>query len=193
MEQKSKQLFGNQGINITYIHSMDFHIGKKINEVRKERGWQTTALAKKVNRSRETLHEVYNRTSIDTQLLIDLSEVLQYNFFKDFVKQPLVDQWNHEEITNAVNDPAAITYGANYKDKYLEALEENHQLRKDKEQLLKQSEQSFVRTQRAGFAKTVAALELIIENQAEVQNKSVAEQKAAWSIKTNALLKADIH
>jgi predicted transcriptional regulator len=58
------------------------HIGLKIKEVLHERDMQIVSFAKRINRSRNVVYDIFERQSIDTELLKQISEVLNYDFFK---------------------------------------------------------------------------------------------------------------
>jgi len=58
------------------------HIGHKIKEVLHERDMQIVSFAKRINRSRNVVYDIFERQSIDTELLKQISEVLNYDFFK---------------------------------------------------------------------------------------------------------------
>lgn len=61
---------------------MDIHIGKRIkNEVYKQ-NISIVTLAKKIDRSRNVVYEIFERKSIDTNLLNKLSVALNIDFFK---------------------------------------------------------------------------------------------------------------
>ncbi|HAE66086.1 MAG TPA: hypothetical protein DCG77_02435, partial [Sphingobacterium sp.] len=61
---------------------MSFHLGKKVEEIAKSKGYSQTALGKRVNMSKPGIASMYKRSGIDTDLLIKLTEVLDYDFFK---------------------------------------------------------------------------------------------------------------
>lgn len=57
------------------------HIGAKVRRVMLDRNMNIAQLAEKVNRSRTLIYDIFNRRSIDSSLLADLSIALNYNFF----------------------------------------------------------------------------------------------------------------
>ena len=56
------------------------HIGSVIEEKLKEKSMTVSELADKINRSRTTVHDIFKRKSIDTELLIAISNALNYDF-----------------------------------------------------------------------------------------------------------------
>lgn len=57
------------------------HIGQEIQAVFDKTEHSISWLAKKLNFDRSNIYRIFNRKSIDTDLLFIISEVLQYNFF----------------------------------------------------------------------------------------------------------------
>lgn len=62
------------------------HIGKQIKkrleDLERSPGW----LAKKINCDRTNIYKIFNRSSIDTELLSRISKALEYDFFIDLSK-----------------------------------------------------------------------------------------------------------
>lgn len=63
----------------------DIHIGKEIHQIFISKGLTVTEFAKRINKSRENMYHVFNRKSIDTDLLLKISEVLEYDFFTVYI------------------------------------------------------------------------------------------------------------
>lgn len=61
---------------------MSQRIGVQIRGVIEERGMTVTEFASRINKSRENAYSIFNRKTIDTSLLKLISEVLEYDFFK---------------------------------------------------------------------------------------------------------------
>ena len=60
------------------------HIGKKIENVVRSRGVSISWLAKQICCERTNIYSIFRRPSIDTELLLRLSKILTYDFFKDY-------------------------------------------------------------------------------------------------------------
>src|SRR6478609_8509660 len=58
------------------------HIGKKIKEVWKNSRLKGTEFATLINRDRQVIYDIFKRESIDTDLLKQISKVLNHDFFK---------------------------------------------------------------------------------------------------------------
>ena len=56
------------------------HIGHLVKEKFEESGITITQLAHRINRTRTTVYDIFERKSIDIDLLLQLSEALQYDF-----------------------------------------------------------------------------------------------------------------
>lgn len=58
------------------------HIKQRLEELERSPGW----LAKKINCDRTNIYKIFNRSSIDTELLARISKALEYDFFIDLSK-----------------------------------------------------------------------------------------------------------
>lgn len=65
---------------------VDNHIGQQIKIVIEQKGITITEFAKRINKSRENVYSIFTRKTIDTGLLTVISEVLDYDFFKNLSK-----------------------------------------------------------------------------------------------------------
>lgn len=59
------------------------HIGSIIRAKLEESSLSIAEFAERINRTRPTVYDIFNRKSIDTDLLIKISEVLEYNFLQE--------------------------------------------------------------------------------------------------------------
>lgn len=62
------------------------HIGEKIQKIFRESGLTVAEFARRIDTSRENVYGIFKRKSIDTQLLRRISDVLDHNFFKYYIK-----------------------------------------------------------------------------------------------------------
>jgi len=106
------------------------HIGQKIEEVVHELNMPVTEFASRINKSRTVIYNIFKRQTIDTGLLLKISEVLEYNFFRLYL-----------ETGAMANDPAE-NYGKGtpkevlqqlnvYKKELDSAVEEINKLKKE--------------------------------------------------------------
>ncbi len=61
----------------------DIHIGSIIRAKLEESPLSIAEFAERINRTRPTVYDIFLRKSIDTDLLIKISEVLDYNFLQE--------------------------------------------------------------------------------------------------------------
>lgn len=69
---------------------MAVHIGNIIHEKVKGSVLSVKEIAKRINKSENTLYDIYKRDSVDTELLLKLSEILSFNFFARYdLEEPI--------------------------------------------------------------------------------------------------------
>lgn len=61
----------------------NIHIGSIIRNKLEESSLSIAEFAERINRTRPTVYDIFNRKSIDTDLLVKISEVLDYNFLQE--------------------------------------------------------------------------------------------------------------
>lgn len=65
------------------------HIGQVIKQKLEDSQLSVTDFANRINRTRSTVYDIFTRKSIDTDLLLKISEVLRYNFLEEvYLKKP---------------------------------------------------------------------------------------------------------
>jgi hypothetical protein len=60
----------------------EINIGQQIKQVFETKGISVTEFAKRINKSRENMYSIFSRKTIDTGLLLSISRVLEFDFFK---------------------------------------------------------------------------------------------------------------
>lgn len=69
---------------------MNIHIGQKIKEVFEDSGLSVSEIARRIKTTRQNVYGIFERKSIDTELLLQLGQCLKYDFFQHYVsKKPL--------------------------------------------------------------------------------------------------------
>ena len=63
------------------------HIGKLIKEQMEKQDKTVVWLARELSCSRTNIYKIFEKSSIDTSLLMRISIVLQYNFFVDYMDE----------------------------------------------------------------------------------------------------------
>jgi plasmid maintenance system antidote protein VapI len=87
---------------------MAIHIGKKIKEEVHQKGISVSAFAKKINRSRNVVYDIFERESIDTDLLNKISKVLSCDFFSLYSSQK---EYNLDTVKNFHVQENSAGYG----------------------------------------------------------------------------------
>ncbi len=68
----------------------EIHIGQQIKTVFETKGISVTEFARRINKSRENIYSIFSRKTIDTGLLLNISKVLDFDFFSLFSKKSYV-------------------------------------------------------------------------------------------------------
>lgn len=63
------------------------HIGKRIKQKLAEQGKTSLWLAQQLSYNRTTMYKIYDKASLDTQMLLRISRIMQYDFFKEFSQE----------------------------------------------------------------------------------------------------------
>lgn len=67
---------------------MALHIGKIIKKRIEEAGMNKSEFARRINSTPQNIYSIFRRTSIDTDLLWEISRVLNYDFFQHYTTTP---------------------------------------------------------------------------------------------------------
>ena len=79
-----------------FVYMKEIHIGKEIHEVFINRGLTITEFAKRINKSRENVYNIFTRKSIDTDLLLVISDVLENDFFMLYIQVSTITVENEQ-------------------------------------------------------------------------------------------------
>lgn len=83
------------------------HIGKKIKEVWRKSRLKGTEFASMINRDRQVIYDIFKRESIDTELLQQISKVLNHDFFSYYSNDPLIIKDPRDKFGYATKDELA--------------------------------------------------------------------------------------
>jgi transcriptional regulator with XRE-family HTH domain len=72
-------------------------IGKLIEQRLNESGMSKAEFARRINKSRQNINDLFKRETIDVGFLEEIGEVLNYDFFKHFVKKETLPQLNEPQ------------------------------------------------------------------------------------------------
>lgn len=80
------------------------HIGEFIRKVAEEKGIKTGDFAKKINKNRNNIYDIFKRSSVDSELLLKISKVLEHDFFIYYSEslRNLTDQSEAGKDRNAI-------------------------------------------------------------------------------------------
>lgn len=77
----------------------NIHIGSLIRQKLEESPLTIAEFASQINRTRTTVYDIFERKSIDVDMLLSISEVLHYNFLKEVYLVKHSGQIPSQEIT----------------------------------------------------------------------------------------------
>jgi transcriptional regulator with XRE-family HTH domain len=69
------------GYYFEFCNMNEIHIGEKIKNVLDSSDISVSDFARKINKSRGNVYSIFSRATIDTNLLLKISTVLEYDFF----------------------------------------------------------------------------------------------------------------
>ncbi|WP_455587241.1 helix-turn-helix domain-containing protein [Bacteroides sp.] len=72
------------------------HIGNLIRQKMEERHKTVVWLAKELSYSRTNVYKIYDKSSIDTDVLLRISAILEYDFFELYSNEVEM-KWNRNE------------------------------------------------------------------------------------------------
>ncbi|MDR0231253.1 MAG: hypothetical protein LBI82_03955 [Dysgonamonadaceae bacterium] len=75
-------------------------IGKKIKAIVEQKGMATSEFARRLSTTNQNAHDIFKRTSIDTELLERIGKILDHDFFQYYTK-PSSSQSPHQEKKKA--------------------------------------------------------------------------------------------
>lgn len=70
-----------------FMTTSKIHIGHLIRQQLKEQGRSVTWFAQRLNYDRSNAYKIFSKPHIDTDLLLTISKVLNYNFFCVYAEQ----------------------------------------------------------------------------------------------------------
>jgi transcriptional regulator with XRE-family HTH domain len=83
---------------------MGIHIGQKIKEELYAQGISVSVFAKKISRSRNVVYKIFERESIDTELLNKMAQILNCDFFSLFSSQKELSHKNVKHYSEPLED-----------------------------------------------------------------------------------------
>jgi transcriptional regulator with XRE-family HTH domain len=108
----------------TKICGMSIHIGQLIKEKVTEKRLSQEALGKMINTTKQNVGNIYKRRSIDTQLLLKLCAVLEYDFFEAFYTEEPLKSMRKKELDAFNTEINNLQNTIRQKDERIRDLEE---------------------------------------------------------------------
>lgn len=71
---------------------LNLHIGRLVKTVFERSGMTVSDFARQLNCERTNVYTIFKRRTIDVELLVNISKILEYNFFEDVLKETDLDQ-----------------------------------------------------------------------------------------------------
>lgn len=87
----------NNLVNVDHC-DMEMHIGKLIKERLQETGMKKSEFARRINKTSQNIYDIFERKSIDTGLLMTISEILRYDFFEPLSNHLDIENTNTNEL-----------------------------------------------------------------------------------------------
>jgi transcriptional regulator with XRE-family HTH domain len=78
---------------------MVVHVGKKIRQVADQKGVKIAELGRRINTARQNVYKILAKKTIDTGLLLKISNVLEHDFFQYYTPLKEENQKLREENT----------------------------------------------------------------------------------------------
>jgi DNA-binding Xre family transcriptional regulator len=91
----------------------NIHIGNKIQEIVIEREISITNFAKKIGRTSQSVYDIFKRENINTDLLTNICEALNYDFFKYYKSAELIVNNDPPAYTRPIEQKTSISITIN--------------------------------------------------------------------------------
>ena len=82
----------------------NLHIGQLIKTVFKRSGMTVSDFARQLNCERTNVYTIFKRRTIDVELLVNISKILEYNFFEDVLKETNLNTKTTHDINIKLQD-----------------------------------------------------------------------------------------
>lgn len=103
---------------------MTKNIGQLIKEVAEDQGLSQQQFGKKINRTKQGAANIYKRSTIDTELLKDITRALNHDFFALYYEEEPLKSFREKEISEWTDKIEALNSELWAKDKLLEKNDE---------------------------------------------------------------------
>ena len=111
---------------------MEYHVGSTIKKRLEEVGISKNEFARRINRTPQNVFSIFERESLDTSLLLDISKVLNFDFFRKFnviLLDPLQNKNNSTKSDSAEFNSSEAELIAELKNEIFKLKTENDYLK----------------------------------------------------------------
>ena len=122
----------------TVIFAVMEHIGEKIKQYLAENKISVIEFAKKINRSRASAYNIFDKDTIDTSTLLNISKALSHNFFKYFNEDYQVMEEARAQYLKTTEETKKLYQEVFEYKKELTELKEKYELQKKINDLLEE-------------------------------------------------------
>ena len=109
---------------------MFIHKGEILEKAVRKTEFPISLLAKRLGKSRRHIYNLFDKSDLSLDILLQIGKIIQYDFSKDFAELADVKERYHIDV---LNDPVSTYETLEYwKSKYFELLDEHKLLLKNK-------------------------------------------------------------
>lgn len=83
---------------------LNLHIGRLVKTVFERSGMTVSDFARHLNCERTNIYTIFKRRTIDVELLVNISKILNYNFFEDILRQTNLNIKTTHDINIRIQD-----------------------------------------------------------------------------------------
>lgn len=103
--------------------AMPIHIGEIIKLKADEKNLALEAVGRLINRTRQTVADIYKRQSIDTALLVDISRALEFDFFEQYYAEEPLKRMRERELAPFKKEIEELKKELAFKEQRIQDLE----------------------------------------------------------------------
>lgn len=118
---------------------MSIHIGKIIRERVKQSSLKNREITDKINRVEGTIYDIYKRETIDTETLLKLCKVLEFDFFELYYNEEPLRGMRNKKIDELKNENSELKTQMDLKNDYIHDLKEIIAAQKERINMIEKS------------------------------------------------------
>jgi transcriptional regulator with XRE-family HTH domain len=110
---------------LSIIWTMAIHIGQIIKEKATEQRLSQDAIGQRINTTKQNVGNIYKRSSIDTQLLLKLCAVFEFNFFELYFQEEPLKSMRNKELEKMQSEINSLQDALSQREQRIRDLEES--------------------------------------------------------------------